>query len=403
MLDFIQKFLLSYAQHQLRRLVGGRKHYEKWKEKNYSLKQVPIKNKTLAKELELACKKAGGHLTFGEYLAIDQFGANGYHATHAEYGRTLVHKNWAKALAILCKQKGYKKIVEFGPGEGLLAIETVKAANQLGIDLIWSGIEVNNNLQKAIREHFRKEQLQNHLDMLADSIHDVSFGKKCLALFPYSLDSVPPEIVINTRQEKSSPNALIGITVQNGILSEIVLPSAVLKAKGISLENGIYTDPSGISFDLNSWKLYNRQRAYLPLHAFSILARCAKKMSSDSLLIVIDEFRNAPFSWETGHLCLPRDLHTYTRDCEDLEKLYKQAGSSLFYYPIYFHTFLKFLHSLGFTTLEYDIEQKLAKDLSGEKWRHVKSYFFTYAFLASQKINRDLRIIDIVLPQTTML
>jgi hypothetical protein len=89
----IPKYFLNYLQYKLSGIIAGRNNYEDWKIKNYSLKKATIKNKQLSEELEIACQKSGGFLTYAEYLQIDQFGQNGYHANYKDHGITATHKN----------------------------------------------------------------------------------------------------------------------------------------------------------------------------------------------------------------------------------------------------------------------------------------------------------------------
>lgn len=131
----MRKFILNYLQYLLSRLIAGRKNYELWKKENYSLKTAKIKDKKLAKELEDEYSQKGGFLTFAEYLQIDQFGKNGYHANHALHGETNAHKHWAKAVVCLCLEKDFEKIVEFGPGEGKLALEVIKLAQKMAKEI----------------------------------------------------------------------------------------------------------------------------------------------------------------------------------------------------------------------------------------------------------------------------
>lgn len=395
----LQKYLFDYLRYKLSNFVAGRKNYEDWKIKNYSLKTVEIKNKELAKELERACQKKGGFLTYSEFIHIDQFGQNGYHKNYKDHGITDAHKRWSKALALLCKEKSYSHVFEFGPGKGDLAVKLVKASKKIGNNIIWSGVEINEELCNIIKARFKEEGLEKNLKEIARSLNDIAFDQKSIFIFSYSLDSVPPEIFINTKDLKSSPDALIGILVKDGILNEIALTEDLLKTKKISLKKGIYKDAEGYEFDVSTWKLYRGQRAYIPINALSILADLVNRATQDSLFVIIDEFRPPPLSWETGHFCLPKDLHTYTRDIVDLEEGYENTGRNLLYFPTYLSTFLKFLQGIGFRSIQYDIEEKMAKDLSYEKWQKSEVFYATYAFIASGKTPRSIKKFRITFPQ----
>lgn len=395
----MRKFILNYLQYLLSRLIAGRKNYELWKKENYSLKTAKIKNKKLAKELEDECSQKEGFLTFAEYLQIDQFGKNGYHANHALHGETNAHKHWVKAVVCLCLEKDFNQIVEFGPGEGKLALEVIKLAKKKGKKIIWSGIEINENLKARIKQNFQKENLKDNLKEIVSDSSKLALDQKCLFIFSYSLDSVPPEIFINLEEEKTFPNALLGITVKDQILTEIVLNKDLLKRKNLFLENGIFKKTDGNLFDLSMWQLFPNQRAYLPVNSFSAFIEFANKASRDSLFLIIDEFLESALPWETNHLCLPKNLLLHQRICQNLKKAYEESGENLLYYPTYYYTFFKFLNSLGFQSIQAEIEQKMAKEITKERWFALKIFYRTYSFLASKKTKNEQEIIKLQFPQ----
>lgn len=383
-MNSLSKYLIDYFQFRLSLIVGGRKNYEAWRAKNYSLKQAKLKNEKLAEEMERECQKNAGFLTYAEFLHLDQFGANGYHATFRDHGITFTHKHWGKALAVLCKKDGISHVLEFGPGAGDLAFEILKESQKIDHAINWSGVELNQDLQKEIKLRFLKTGFKDRLTELVSDITQLKTRKKSIIIFSYSLDSIPPQIFVNTKNVKIPPNALIGVTLSNGILREIVMEPNELAKKGATFENGVFKKGNGISFDLSSWRLHPGQRAYVPIEALSTLADFADKFPT-SAFVIIDEFRSPPYFWETGHLGIPKDLHRFRRDIEDLERGYKEAGENLLYYPIYFITFYKFLHALGFRSIKYDIEQRMAKEMSQDNWRSLKGLFSTYAFIARDK------------------
>lgn len=401
-MDLIRKYLTDYFGYKLSLLFAGKKNYEQWRTKNYALNKTRISNKELALEMEAACTKNGGFLTYADFLKEDQFGTYGYHSKHKDHGATDTHNRWGKAIAALCKDKEIHHVIEFGPGTGDLAIAIIKQAKRKNFDISWSGVELNQELQKKIRDKFQKEGLKVQLAEQVNSIDQLKTRKKSIVVFSYSLDSVAPQIFINTKNEKSFPNALIGIKVENGILEEVILTGAILGKKGIFFEDGIYSQDNGTKFDITSWKLFPYQRAYIPVAAFSILKAFTDRFQ-DSLFIIIDEVREPAFFWNTQHLCLPRDLHKYKRDLTDLEKAYREAGENLLYYPTFFLTLYKFIHRLGFRSVEYEIEQKMAKDLSGDHWVSLKGQFLTYSFLAWDKKNKSKEVFPLEFPQFKLL
>ena len=401
-MDALKKYILDYFNYKFTSLFGGIKNYEDWRAKNYALKKVEIRNKELALEMENDCAKNGGFLTYAEFLQIDQFGAWGYHSKHKDHGITDTHSRWGKAIATLLKEQGIHHVIEFGPGAGHLAIELLKEARKKGLEIKWSGIEIDQGLQAEIRRRFEKNGFEKNLQELVLSLKNIKIKEKSLVVFSYSLDSVPPQVFLNTGKQKKYPDSILGIKVKNGILEEVVLDNTILGKKGIYFEDGIYSEDNGTKFDMTSCKLFPYQRAYIPTAAFSTLKAFTDRFLN-SFFVIIDEFRGPTFSWSREHLCLPRDLHKYKRELADLEKAYRLAGENLLYYPTYFLTLYKFIHNLGFRSIKYEIEQKMAKDLAGDRWVSLKGQFLTYSFLAWDKNNKSKEIIPLEFPQPKLL
>ncbi len=390
------KYFKSYASHFFSLLIAGNKNYATWKEKNYKLFSVTIKDGKIARELEVECEKKGGFLTYGEYLLIDQFGKNGYHATHPNtHGTTQTHLYWPKALIRLCQTQNLKNVIEVGPGDGRLAVELMKCAKNQAFPLIWNGIEVNSFLCKKIREAIKKNNLQNYFGTLSETLNPTQIKSPALYIFSYSLDSMPPEIFINTSDSLSFANTLLGISVKKGVLEEIVLTSRQLKRKGATLQNGIYKNKTGIIFNLRDIKLHPMQRLYFSVHAFSLLREYVEKAKKGSVFIVIDEFRFFTTSLRVNHLFLPRDLHTHSRECEDVGKLYKESGKNLFYFTTYFHTFLHILQQLGFEGIKYDSDQKLSKTITNERFFGSPKVPLCYALITPPKTKEPQKTIKI--------
>lgn len=400
-MDTFTKFLLDYFQFKFSSLLGGIKNYEAWKAKNYQLKTVELKNSQLAKEIEAECKKKGGFLTYEEFLNIDQFGASGYHSTHNDHGMTATHKRWGKVIAKLCQQNKISQIIEFGPGNGNLARETLRESQKNNFNVKWCGVELNQDLGRELKINLEKHGFGSNIMELVPTLDKLKTSKKSIVVFSYSLDSVPLEIFLNTGVKKAYPDSLIGITVDKGILHEIILSSNNLRGKGIIFRKGIYQKNNGYRFDLNNWMLYPGQKAYVCLGAFSILASFASRFP-DSMFVIIDEVRPTSYPWETGHLCVPKDLHRYKRDI-DIERGYREAGNNLLYYPTYFLTLYKLIHSLGFHSIRYDIEQRLAKDIMEESFSSIKGLYATYAFLAQNKSRNQSKTFRLEFPQTKLL
>lgn len=380
-MSYLSNYILDSFSVFSARFLSGRKNYDAWKKKAYSLKTVKIKNKKLAKELEDAAKNNAGFLTFAEYLQIDQFGNNGYHALHKAHGETQTHKNWPKALSLMCKEKGYTHIIEFGPGNGDFGAALLKEARRIGHTLSWSGIEIATPLQKQIRRRFKKEGLEKNLQGLYTTSNDISINKESVIVFSYSLDSIPPEMLVNTTSQPAMPNAVLGVTIKNGILSETILPPDILTQKGVSFSKGIYTDNHEYAFDVRSWVLSPGQRAFLPFSAFSTFIELVKKAPLNTLFVIIEELSHPTLPWEAKHLGIPKDVYAKIREQWDMEKMYKESGERLLYYPLYLHAFQLLLRSLQLDVLTQGVEQKIAHELLQKPWKFIESHYITYAFL----------------------
>lgn len=396
------QFILDYFLFRLSSFVAGQRHYPEWKVKNYTMRTATLKNKALAKDLETACKKNGGILTYAEYLAIEQFGPHGYHATHKDFGRTGTHEHWPKAILAICKKNGFKEVVEFGSGDATLGIEIAKIAQKGNFPLLWHGVEINKELQKQTIEGFKNHHLEKFFGKVVSKFADLNINKPCLVIFSYSLDSIPPEIFINTKQQRGFPDTIIGITVKNGVLTEQALTKSELHKKGFTIQDGIVAK-SGNNYDLRGWQLYPWQRAYISLESFAVFQDAVKHFKKDSVFLILDEFRPAPFAWEVGHRCTPKSLYKAEHEQKNVNTYYKHAGENLFYYPQYLNTFNSYLNSVGFSSINFDIEQKMARVLCGDLWIPFKKTYFTYAFLATKTQNVSPKIITVKYPARTIL
>lgn len=330
---------------------SGRNWYYLLTKKTF-LFSARLENLKLADELEEECNKQGGILTYSQYHQIDQFGKNGYNAHSNSIGSTNMDKRWGEALANFCRQNNYNYIIEFGCGNGELGIATVKAFKKLSNKPItWLGIEINTSLHENIKKKFTDEKLENSFGGIVTSLDSIQKINRTLFVFPYAVDSIPPEIFVNTRDMISYPDAIIGVRIENGVLREQIIPQELLKMKGRSLNNGFYKRGKH-TFDLRTWKLRKGQRAYIQTNALAVLSEYAARVSDDCACIIIDEFRNNPFSFGSGVLGIPKDLYK-KKECKDIEKYYRQTGKNYLYFSIYFDTFYKFLHFFWVSRLSY--------------------------------------------------
>lgn len=363
----LKKFLQDYISYRFSHLLGG-KTYTSWANETLVLhKHIPIKNRALAKELEDACQKKG-FLTYAEFLTIDQFGQHGYHMTHKEHGMTDVRSRWPEALAALCIEKNISHIVEFGPGNGVVGVKTLLEARKQKKKLFWSGVELNTGLQQQTKKLFAKYRLQSQLQELVSSLTMLHLTEKCLFVFSYSLDNLIPDVFINTKHEIGAPDAMIGITVKDGCLSEVVIDKV--------------TPLQGYTFAQHV-QLNYMQRIYVPLEAYRILKATVHMIPKDSQILIIDEFREQTHK-QTYHYGLPRDLETFSRDILDFTKFYTTAGSSLLYFPLFLEPLIGFLSQLGFSLEEKSGEHKLAYRLAGRNTPYPKNPR-TFALLTTPK------------------
>jgi phospholipid N-methyltransferase len=366
-MPFITKYLRGFVRFHLEHLIAGGKGESARIKEYYSLKTVALKNKKLAAELEKACQKKNGVLTFAEYLAIDQFGINGYHSNNKYHGEQETYKRWAEALAKFSIDNKILNIIDFGPGDGSLGIHTLKYGKSIEKNLTWSGIEINESLKTAIKKNFKKEKFTSQLQYLTSTIDELPINQKSAIVFSYSLDNLPPEMLINTTKSRSFPNAILGVTISKNMLKETILTNEQLRKKGISLKNGIFTDNKKQVFDLTAWKISPFQRACIPLSAVTILTSLTKLLSKGSVVLIIDEFNLNPYYAHSKHLNIPKDLTAYYRYFENLKDLYENSGSNLLYFPTYANCYLRVLNSLGYSNINIGFENEMANRLAKNK------------------------------------
>jgi hypothetical protein len=360
---YLKKNLKNIAQYYVSNLIGGRKNTSDWEFEKYGLKTEVIQNKQLALELENACQK-DGYLLFSEFLQIDQHGKYGYHLNNKWHGEQQLYRYWGKAIAKLCQYEPIERVLDFGAGNGDLGIAVIDEARKLHYKIIWSGIEINGNLISTIRQAFKRKKYEENLLQISPSINKIlSSSKKSLLVFSYSLDNLAPEMFINENQDLHYPTNLMGVTVKNGVVNEIILTNEQLLKKKIQYKNGVLSQ-NGTSYNLHGWKLTHLQRACIPITAAKILLQSSKKVKQNSMLLIIDEFSEPNYARNEKHLNFPKDLTVFDRIFKNTTKLYNQAGNNLLYYPTYLLAYESILQSLGYTQLQIDNERTLANILA---------------------------------------
>ncbi len=368
------RVLKDYFKFLSARIFTPTRNLKTWEAKNFGWQKVQLPNTKLTKDLENLCQQRGGSLTFGEFIAQEMFGENGYYKTHSDFGKTNVSKVWPEAIIKLCQKYSLNSVVEVGTGDGALGKESLKLANKMNLVLKWAGIEINQSLWNKIG----KNQPKNFF--LLESVRQLK-PQKSLTIFPFSLDSMPNEVVVNTTSRKNLADAMLGIKIENGILAEIVLSANDLKRRGIIFQNGIFTT-GYYSFDFSSWALQSKQRAYLPINGFLAIIDYVKKMSNASELLIIDEVKPLPPLNGAYHLGTPRILNSILRDFETLEQAYKNTGNNLWYFPFYLNPMLGFLKEVGFTRLSFDIDSKMVKIITDKTWKATPGIYFCYGISA---------------------
>lgn len=378
-MSMISEFLSDWVQP----VLGGKK-YEDWEHESLKLQTVTIKNKTLAKELESACEKNGGFLTYAEYLAVDQFGDNGYHMRNKKHGFTYTHTNWAKAISSYIKLHDIHQIIEIGPGIGILAHELFSLSKKHNFPLKWSGVEVSDPFREHIKHVFRGKKYKDFLGQLVKTISELSNQTDALVIMSYCIDSVAPEIVTNTKSAISTPNAVIGVKIIGDTLSEFILNENDLSKKGIKII-GTTLKIKDSTYDISSWKLAPLQRAYITFESFSMLSEIAQKVENLHLLI-IDEVRTETNVYHSDHILSPLYLNVKNRRHFTPRQGYIRSGEMLYYFPFFKETLISVLKSLNLVQIESDIEPRMAAKLSGKNWKaNPRFRYLCYGILAHGK------------------
>lgn len=350
------------------KILGGKK-YTDWKDERFSLQSVKIENKKLAQELEFECKKRGGFLTYSEYLEIEQFGKNGYHTTHASHGLTPTFHIWPKAILQYVKKHSIKSIIEIGPGDGKLFHKLVSLAEKEGYKFTWYGIEKLPLFREKIASKIKNS---DYLGGILETVEKLPQLKTPLILSSYCLDSIAPELLINTSSTEGPPNGIIGLRIENGVLKEYILDESQLAEKGLKLTKGVLTKKH-ISLDFSKWKLSHMKRLYIHVDSFHKLYQILDKTKNAHLLI-IDEMRESIYESFNSDIVFPplflsiKNRYTFTP-----VKSYTRAGELLYYYPIFIPALRAFLESFRFKNITLEYESKIAKEMVGEKWAQKKN------------------------------
>jgi phospholipid N-methyltransferase len=365
-----------------------------WMLKNFALQKVHLKNIKLAQSFEKLCNEKNEILTFGEFITEEMYGKNGYYNTHIDFGKTGIEKVWSNAIINICEENSIHSILEIGSGDGSLGIETLKIAKKNNISFKWTGIEVNNNLVNQLRKTLQKIKIDNFL--VFNSLKNVSFDKY-LVIFPYSLDSMANEVMVNIQNKKSNINSLLGIKVKNNYLEETLLTKDNLNKRNISFKNNIFTGANEHSLDFSSWKLKPFQRAYLPIKGFLNILETIEKINKDSMFLIIDEIKPPPNLERISHLGTPRVLNHPKRDYSSIEGAYHNIGNNLWYFPFYLKPLINFLKQLGFYDVNFDVEDKLAAFLGKNKWNKPGLYL-RCAIIAKYKIISNKKSFSLTSP-----
>lgn len=388
--------LFNFLRDWTQPIIGGKK-FTDWKKQDLNLQKVKLKNKKLSKELEMACQK-DGFLTYAEYLQIEQFGEHGYHAHHKDHGFTPTYKIWSQAIFSVLQKNSIHTVIDVGPGNKYLAESLFKLSQKNNFSIQWNGVEIEESFRESIKNAFKDKKFNSFFGRIEKSIDKLPYYNNAFVIFSYALDSIPPEILVHTRQEIGYPDTMLGIKVENGILTEFILDEEDLKKKDIAIKNGIITFRNTV-FDLSSWKLAPMQRGYVTLQSFSDICKIFQKVKNPSLLIM-DEVRTSPEVLRSEHILSPLYLNIKNRYSFSPSKAYERAGELLFYYPLFLTSILSFLEDSGFQNIQFGPEEKVSSEILGKNWTPDKKfrYFLCYGFLGQRKI-KPKKIIRLLFPQ----
>lgn len=366
--------------------------YEQYQAKQYGLQSAPLYDTAFANEVKSAVDQKGGFLTLAEYIAIDQFGNTGFHNRNKNkrevHGATDVHSRWKDTIPVLLEKYGLSKVIEFGPGRGDLAVETLQVLKDHGKNVMWDFVEIDPISRSEIDFKMDKSGLKDNKGQIVSAIENFSGKSKALAVFAYSLDSIPPQCFVRTVEGKGPPDKVIGVTMEGNTLKEIYLSDAQLKQRGMKFENGVFDDGNGNTFDLNQWQMNKKgQRAYIPIQGYASLIRLSQMLEAGSAVLLVDELGPSPKSFETGHLFPPRFINKSFPQLNPKE-LYQQPGKELLYYPLSSNGLDGVMKEIGIRNIQCDTEERMALELRGKQfvqWRPGFGTDYRYAFIGNME------------------
>lgn len=276
----------------------------------------------------MQCHKFGGILTLSQFLDRAQYGKFGYHETHSRHGKTDTYRRWGEPIVKLCAVYNISNVLEIGYGDGELGREILKNSQT---QISWTGLERGDKIEK------------------------VKIENKTLVLFSYCLDSFSPECFVNDK--------MIGISVKNGILQEVLL------------------DPAKIDPHISFPRLLHNQRLYFSLQAYNYVIKIVKKLPRGSAMLFIEELRPPAEPLDPHFSGIPRDLYAGSKDCLDIVKFYIQAGEKLYYYPLYRENFLRFIKTIGLKIEKFGPENKVANEISNKNYFSIRATPWTWAIV----------------------
>lgn len=362
--------------------------WEEYDAKKYGLQTAILYNSAFAGEVQSEIAQKGGSLTLAEYIAIDQFGINGFHnrnKTNREiHGATDMHERWKNTVPVLMEMYGLSHVIEFGPGRGDLALGTLKKIKEKGGYASWDFIEIDAESRIEIEKRLDQADLNPNKGQIVPAIEDLKGKKKALAVLAYSLDSMPPQCFVRTVEGKGPPDKIIGVAMTGNTIQEIYLTDEQLLQRGIKYRNGFFQDSEDNTFDLNLWRMNKKgQRAYIPMQAYASLVKLSKILEAGSAVLIIDELGISPKSFASDHLLPPKFI---SRSMPQLnpKELYQQPGKELLYYPLSYNGIAGVLERIGVSNIQCDTEESMAMELRGEQfvqWRPGLGRDLRYSFL----------------------
>lgn len=319
-----------------------------------------LPNNTLTNQLEKQRT-----LLISEFLTITQQGPFGYHQNTTTQGTTDSYLRWPEAIIALCKKYALSSVVEFGCGDGALGVGITIAASKQKRKLSWTGIDIDQKALIRAKQRFDYYNLFDKHTMITDTFPS-KITKPTLCIFSYSLDSLAPEVFLNTNDYPAYPDAITGVEVSQGILREKILSEKDLERKNISYKSGIFQKKGDIPFNLTKWILKPGQRAYLSIDAFTTLHTYIQKLPIGSLVLILEELHESPVTLFSQDMNTPKDVQKREpfRSFLNRRKLYTKSASNFLYYPNVTHTYEALLTSFGVDIIAQGNEQAVANSFA---------------------------------------